>query len=277
LRFAALLVPVVLIAANAHQTGTSGEPASASSLPFSDGECLIYTVEWDPPWYLFFLPAMEAGEAVLRLEKESSFNDKKAFRILFTANSSGMLSKMAGIKIDDEFAFFSEPETLCSLKASRKIREGKRRRQIDVEYYREAHQLHIREIDESATPPKIKKDETKDNIPSCVQDPLSAVYLLRMSPLRIAYVQSFVIGYDDRIKEVESSVEKQENIETPAGKFFAWNIRTTALMGGLFKEGGQFRIWLSADERKIPVQFEVRVKLGKVMGKLKRYQAQISR
>jgi hypothetical protein len=271
LPLAALLLPAVLIAATAYQMRASGEAAPAPSLPFPAVEHLVYTVEWDPPWYLFFLPTMEAGEAELRLEKESSCDDKKAVKIVFKACSSGMLSKMAGIKIDDEFVFFAEPETLCSLKVSKKISEGKRKRQIDVEYLRDAHQLHIREIDESVLPPKIKRDETKDNIPPCVLDPLSAVYLLRMSPLRAAHVRTFVIGYDDRIKEVESSVEKQESIKTPAGKFAAWNIRTTALMGGLFKEGGQFRIWLSADDRKIPVQFEVRVKLGKVLGKLKQY------
>jgi hypothetical protein len=80
-----------------------------------------------------------------------------------------------------------------------------------------------------------------------------------------------VIGYDDRIKEVESRVEKQEKVKTPAGEFTAWQIRTTALMGGLFKEGGQFRIWISADEKRLPLQFEVKVRLGKVMGKLKQY------
>jgi len=68
---------------------------------------------------------------------------------------------------------------------------------------------------------------------------------------------------------VESRVENRERITTPVGEFDAWQIRTTALMGGLFKEGGQFRIWLSADKRKLPLQFEIKVKLGKVLGKLK--------
>jgi hypothetical protein len=271
LLFAALLLQAVLIPEHASQMRAPEETGPVTPLPFSIGERLVYRVEWNPPLYLFFLPHMEAGEAELRLDDEAIYNDKRAIRIVFRAHSSGMLSKLAGIKIDDEFVFFADPQTLCSLKVSKKIREGKRKRQIDVEYFHDDHQLHIREIDESVSPPKIKKDETKGNIPSCVQDPLSATYLLRMSPLRVGYVRTFVIGYDDRIKEVESFVDKQEDIETPAGKFAAWNIRTTALMGGLFKEGGQFRIWLSADERKMPVQFEVRVKLGRVFGKLKQY------
>ncbi len=266
--FVAILFPGILIAASVNK---GSAPQESTVAPFTIGERLLFDVEWDPPWYLFFLPAMQAGEIDLQLEGEAQHNGKKALKIVFKARSSGLLSKLAGIKIEDDFVFFSEPETFCSFKFSEKIREGKRKRRIDVEYFRERHQLHIREMDESVDPPKLKKDDIKNNIPSCVHDPLSAVYLLRMSPLQTRNTQIFVIGYDDRVKEVESRVEKKEEVKTPVGKFTAWKIRTTALMGGLFKEGGQFWIWLSADERKFPVQFEVKVKLGKVMGKLKQY------
>lgn len=284
--FAGILLPGILIAASANQeNGLQGsalqgsgakniapdEAAQAVSTPFSIGERLLFDVEWDPPWYLFFLPAMQAGEIDLQLEGEAQHNGKNALKIVFKAHSSGLLSKLAGIKIEDNFVFLSEPDTFCSLKTSKKIREGKRKRQINVEYFQDTHQLHIREMDESVVPPKLKKDATKDNIPSCVYNPLSAIYLLRMGSLQTNDVRDFVIGYDDRIKEVESRVEKQEEVKTPAGRFTAWRIRTTALMGGLFKEGGQFRIWLSADERKLPLQFEIKVKLGKVLGKLKQY------
>ena len=87
--------------------------------------------------------------------------------------------------------------------------------------------------------------------------------------MRVEHIQTFVIGHDDKIKQIESRVVKQEAVETPAGKFLAWRITTAALMGGLFKEGGQFRIWLSADERRLPLQFEVMVHLGRALGKLK--------
>jgi len=260
-----------VLQSSAAKNTASDETAQAGSTPFSIGERLLFDVEWDPPWYLFFLPSMKAGEIDLQLEGEVQHNDKNALKIVFKANSSGLLTKLAGIKIEDVFVFLAEPETFCSLKASKKIREGKRKRQIDVEYFRDSHQLHIREMDESIVPPELKKDDIKDNIPSCVYDPLSAIYLLRLSPLQTKHVRTFMIGYDDRIKEVESRVEKQEKVKTPAGEFTAWRIRTTALLGGLFKEGGQFRIWFSADERRLPLQFEIKVKLGKVLGKLKQY------
>ncbi len=90
-----------------------------------------------------------------------------------------------------------------------------------------------------------------------------------MSPLRTHYSRPFTIGNDDRIKEVQVAVERQEAVETPAGKFTAWRINTVSLMGGLFREGGQFRIWVSADDRKIPVQFEAKVGIGRALGKLR--------
>jgi hypothetical protein len=267
----ACLLLIISAALSMSQNG----PAKPSSMPFRDGERLIYTVQWDPPWYLFFLPAMEAGEADLMLAGEAEYNNKKAVKIVLKAHSSGSLAKMSGMKVEDEFVFFSEPGTFCTLAASQKIREGKRKRQIDIEYFREDRRLHFREMDESVIPPKLKRDVIKNDIPSCVQDPFSALYLYRMSTLREEHTQTLVLGDNDKFKNIQCRVEKQETVEVPAGKYSAWKISTKALMGGLFKEGGQFRLWLSADERKIPVQFEVRVRLGKVLGKLKNSKFQI--
>ena len=232
------------------------------------GERLVYKIQWDPPWYFFFLPSMEAGEAELQMNQKE-YNGSKVLEVRLKGRSSGTLVKMAGMKIEDEFVFLTRPESFCTLTSSSRIREGKRKRQIDIEYLGEVRQLHIREIDESAVPPKTKKDETKDGIPACVHDPLSALYLFRQSPLQEGYAQNFMLANDDKIKEVKALVEKRENIQGPTGKAAAWRVTPTALMGGLFKEGGQFRIWLSADEKKVPLQFEVKVKLGRISGKLK--------
>jgi hypothetical protein len=253
-----LLLAQCLTLVFAKGTASAGEP-------FGMEELLLYSVEWDPPWYLFFLPRMEAGEIELRLTDETEYK-----KISFKARSSGALLKLAGIKVEDDFTFLSEPETFCSLKVSKKIQEGKRKRQIDIEYLRQTGQLHIREMDMATNPPKPRKEETKNGIPGCVQDPFSALYYLRMAQLQTGYVYRSLIGHDDQVKEIRSQVETKEIIKTPAGEFSAWRISTSALMGGLFKEGGQFRIWLSADERKIPVQFEAKVRLGRAIGKLKK-------
>ncbi len=235
---------------------------------FMLGERLVYAIEWDPPWYFFFLPKMEAGEIEVVLSGEAEYKGKKALKILFNAHSSGSLAKLAGLQVEDEFVFFAEPETFCSYGASKKVREGKRKRQIEIEYLREKKQLLFREMDESADPPKIHRNEIRNDIPECVQDPFSAIYCFRTKNLRPDYVHKALVGHDTRIKEITCRVVKQENIHAPAGKYPAWKVEVVSLMGGLFKDGGQFRMWFSADKRKMPVQFDVKVKLGSVVGKL---------
>ena len=248
------------------QSRGNGEPSTAAA---PDDSRLVYKIQWDPPWYLFFIPKVEAGEVTVEFNENAEYEGRKVSRISLKAYSSGSLAKISGMKIEDEFVFHTEPGTFCTLSASEKIREGKRKRQIDVQYFREAGHLHIREVDESIVPPKVKKDETKHDIPACVHDPLSALFMFRQLPLQNQFAQTFTLANDDKIREVRGVVEKKVTIESPSGKVDAWQVSTAALMGGLFKEGGQFKIWLSADEAKVPVQFEARVRIGRVLGKLK--------
>jgi len=266
-------LPIILLSGGfaAQNTAPVSDELRPGS-PFPIPERLVYTVEWDPPWFLFFLPRMDAGEAELHLTGETEYNGKRALKISFKARSSGTLVRLAGVRIDDEFTFLSDPDSFCTLAVTKKIREGKRRKQINVEYLPDTRQLHIREMDEAASPPKLTKDEIKPNLPECVQDPFSALYTFRKSSLKPGFVQIFTVGNDDKIKEVKSQVERQERIEGVAGTSLAWRVSTFALMGGLFKEGGQFRIWFSADERKLPIQFEAKVYLGRAFGKLKAVQ-----
>jgi hypothetical protein len=259
----------LLLLASAAPQESQKDAAETANAPFVIGERLVYSIKWDPPWYMFFLPAMEAGQADIQLAAETEYKNKKALKIILKGHSSGSLAKLAGMKVEDEYIFYTEPGTFCTLAFSAKTSEGKRKRQIDVEYLRETGQLHFREMDEAVVPPKLLHDEIKNNIPPCVQDPFSALYSYRKSTLQLDHVQTFVIGDNDKFKEIRCKVEKKETIESPAGKIPAWKINTTALMGGLFKEGGQFRLWLSADEKRMPLQFEVSVQLGHVLGKLK--------
>jgi hypothetical protein len=266
------LLPLLLFGGFAVRNAEPVSDELKSSSPFPIPERLVYSVEWDPPWFLFFLPRMDAGEAELHLTGETEYNGKKALKISFKARSSGTLVRLSGVKVDDEFTFLTDPDSFCTLAATKRIREGKRKKQINVEYLRDTRQLHYKEIDETATSPKLTKDEVKSEIPECVQDPFSALYTFRESPLKLDFSQSFTIGDNDKVKEVQAQVEEQEIIQCAAGTFPAWKVNTASLMGGLFKEGGQLRLWISVDERKLPVQFEVKMHLGRAFGKLKSIQ-----
>jgi hypothetical protein len=243
---------------------------SDTPAPFAAGEKLVFRVEWNPPWYLFFLPSVEAGDAELQLAQELDYKGEKALKIVFKARSSGALVRLVGLKVDDTFEYITNAKTFCTFTAMSRVREGRRKRDIEVVYLPESDRLHIHDVDVAVVPNKVRKDTYKDNVPKCVRDLFSALYWVRYQDFQVGTVRSSVVGTDDTVKEVKSVVEKKEVVITPIGKFEAWRLNTMAILGSLFKAGGQFRFWLTADERRLPVQFEARVQLGKVTGKLKR-------
>ena len=233
------------------------------------GETLVYSFIWEPPWYMFFLPKMEAGELTFRFQGIDEYRKKPVVKIVVEARSSGTLANLAKMKVEDEFLFYSDTEALCAEGSVSKIREGKRMRRLELEYFRDERKLNFRAFNESVTPPVLQKDVTKTDLPPCVRDPLSTLYFFRALPLAKGFEKSISVGNDDKALEVRARVEKQETVETPAGKIAAWKIRTDALSGGLFSQNGEFSIWMSADERKTPVRFEASVRLGHVVGVLK--------
>lgn len=243
-------------------------PANKGPAPFATGERLVYHVEWTPPLWLFFLPAMEAGEVTLTLAGETQYQDKKALKIIFTVRSSGALAKFIGKSVDDSYEFITDRETFCTYRASEREREGKRMHDIDVVYLPDTRQVHIREVDVSGSIPRVLQDKDYDGIPPCVKDLFSTLYVLRQTDLVANSSRQVFVAYNERVKEVEIRVGKSEGVHTPAGNYKAWQVNTVAVFGGLFKNGGQFRIWLSADDRKIPVKFEAKISLGKVTGSL---------
>jgi hypothetical protein len=268
----AVLVGFALLSAGALSLAPSAAAVGGiypATAPFAPGERLTYKIEWNPPWFLFFLPPMEAGEATLSLFGETQYQNRKAFKITFTARSSGTLTKMAGISINDYFEFTSDEETFCTYSVVKRVREGQWMRNIDYVYLSDVGKLHLREVDVSKSTPSVLQDRDYDGIPPCVMDLFSALYFLRKKELATGVSIQALVGYDQIVKDVQISVEKKERVYVPAGDFNAWKINTTAIIGGLFKGGGDFHIWLSADERKLPVKFEVKVELGKVTGRLK--------
>ena len=233
------------------------------------GETLVYSIKWDPPWYMFFVPKMEAGELVFRFQGIDEFQGKPAVKIVLEARSSGTLAKLADMKVEDEFLYYSSPETLCAEGSISKISEGKRRRREELVYFQEERRLIFNLFDEASIPPRLLRSITKTDLPPCVQDPLAALYSYRALPLAKGHEKILTVGNNDKALEVRTRIETQDTVNTPAGKFKAWKIGTNALSGGLFRENGDFRIWISADDKKLPVRFEAKVRLGSIVGALK--------
>jgi len=239
--------------------------------PFQPGEKMVFQIKWNPPWYLFFLPSMEAGTADISISGALDYENRKAVKIVFAARSSGTFARLAGFKIDHHYEIFADPEGFCSYAVSKREREKDKKRDIEIIYLKESRRLHIKETDVSVTPAVVKKDKYVEDVPECVQDYLAAIYFLRMKGIEPGSVIRSVVGENETVKDLEAHAEKRERVDTLTGRYDTWRVDIKALKGALFRGGGQFKVWMTANEQKVPVQFEVKTSVGKVTGKLLKY------
>jgi hypothetical protein len=249
-------------------------PAAASNLrPASEvippGETLVYEIRWDPPAWMFFLPTISAGELTIQFQHEARLEGKTVHQITARAISSGFFPKITGISVDDTFESIVDANQFCSLRMTKKLREGKRLRDIVLTFDGEHRTGHYLAHDAARTPPAELKNEEVKNLPLCVQDILSGIYVTRLQELRSGQNFPLVVSDDGTVKQVEVRVKEKETVEAIAGRFSAWKVETVSVFGGLFKGGGTFLVWFSDDAHRVPVKFEAKVKVGRVFGTVK--------
>lgn len=231
------------------------------SIPFRPGEKLVYEVNWKP---LFVTPAFKAGEISLNIQ-ESSYRRRNTFRISAWAISSGSLPKIAGMEARDYFESTIDRESFRSYRILKKTRRGKRKRDVEIRFDYHLKRTEVRETDVGIDPPKLIRDEIIFGIPGPLSDILSVFYVGRLRVLKAGDQYLVYLSDNGKHRQVQVKVENKESVQTPIGDFPALKVSTA---GGFFRGGGDFRIWYSEDELRLPVKFEADARLGKLYGQL---------
>jgi hypothetical protein len=97
-----------------------------------------------------------------------------------------------------------------------------------------------------------------------VQDVLSAFYYVRTRPLVIGSTLNIPTHDNKKSYDMEVKVHKRERIEVPAGKFDCILVEPMLKSEGVFKSKGSILIWLTDDDRRIPVLVKSRVPVGSI-------------
>ena len=239
---------------------------------FLAGETLVYEVQWEPPPWVFFIPPITAGDITFHFDEHVVHGAMPTQRFTATAVSSGFFPSLTGISVNDSFESVVDIEKFCSLQMTKKLREGKRQRDIFLTFDSRSRKSHYEAFDVSKSPKIQLKNEELNDVPECVQDILSAIYFVRLQEMKPELQFPITIGDDGRIKEIQIKVLKAESVDVLGRKNAALKLEAKSVFGGLFKESGTFYVWVSDDANKVPLKFEAKIKLGKVSGSLKRNQ-----
>ncbi|OGS02591.1 MAG: hypothetical protein A2204_05485 [Elusimicrobia bacterium RIFOXYA1_FULL_47_7] len=213
---------------------------------FGVGESLTFNISW----HFIYI-----GFGTLEVESLVDYNGRKAYHLLSRAESAAWIDNF--YKVRDINESLMDFQSLCTLNYSSHIREGRDKRDETVIYDHENQTYRVVETSKTGT------------IPLWVNDVLSALYYVRTKDLSVGASIVMDGHTGDKSWPLIVHVIKTEEIDTSIGKVKCWVVEPKIREGaGIFKAKGTLKIWLTADEKKIPVYMTSKVALGYVEAKL---------
>ncbi|HVW86720.1 MAG TPA: DUF3108 domain-containing protein [Bryobacteraceae bacterium] len=238
-RAAALSAILLFFAAGASPQAAPGAAAH---------ETLDYSVEWR---------LTRAGTAKFSF---SSFNGAaptgaSTGEVRLHLESAGLVSRL--FRVNDDYTAMLGAN-LCAQNSFLAAHEGNRNRETRVVYdYLNRKAVYV------------EKDLNKNtvtnhdvDIPSCVHDVFGGLMVLRN--LHLEPGKTAQIPISDGKKFVQAKVESQrrEEIKTELGTFKTVRYEIFLFDNILYKRSGHLHVWLTDDDRRLPVQLQVRLQFA---------------
>jgi hypothetical protein len=222
------------------------------SLPqqaFARGERLVFDVG-----YSF----ITAGEAVMSVPKTDSVFGREVYQVLFTVNSTKTFSWI--YKVDDRYETLLDVQGMFPWHFTQRVREGSFHRDFNAWFDQ------VKNIAYSGA--------KQYPIPPYVHDAVSAFYFVRTidySKSRVGEKMLLQNFFRDTTYSLEVKFLGRQRIDVDAGTFNCLIVEPLMKEGGLFKSEGRVLIWLTDDERKIPVKVSTKVVIGSIEAELREY------
>jgi len=222
---------------------------SAWGAPFQTGEKLVFSVSWSE--------IVKAGTATLEVRGVKIFNGHKVYHIVSTASSGPQVS--AFFYTRDRIDVYSDVDDYTIWKSEKHLVEGKYKND-EVVYF---------------NPPKrtATRGVTTMRTLASPCDALGAFYWLRAQPLVVG--QDLAVNYADGkvSKPIVIKVLRKEQVTVPAGTFDTIVVEPILEeTEGIFKQEGRIWIWVTDDDKKMPVILKSKISIGDVVVQLESYQ-----
>lgn len=216
---------------------------------FGVGERLVFDVSYGP---------ITAGEAIMAIPRYDTVAGRRCYRVEFSVNSLPSFDWIYEVR--DRYLTFIDVEAIVPLKFEQHIREGTYKRDFVAEFD---------QVNNIA-----RTTEGNYPIPPYVHDIMSAFYYARtldysgMKPGDLIQLYNF---YKDKSHDLGVRFLGRQELEVEAGTFKTIVVEPLVREGGLFKAEGRIVIWLTDDERKIPVRVNTKVIIGSIDTELREY------
>lgn len=198
-------------------------------------ELLTYHGEWR---------LMHAGEATLRWE---------AGMARLTVKTTGVVGAL--YHVNNEYTVVFD-EGLCASSTLMKAEEGSRRLETRVTFDRERGKAEL--VEHNLKTGEVKRREPID-VPACVHDVVAALGRLRREQPREGAVLEYPISDGKKSIQARIVTQQRENLKTPLGSFAARRYEALLFGGVLYRRKGRLFVWLSEDERRLPLKIRIQL------------------
>lgn len=221
-------------------------PAAAGAVKVP--EKLVYELSWT---------GIDVGTATQEITEEGETR-----RIVSTARSNDWLSVFFPVEdlIESTLATSGAPFPGLTKQHRIRMKEGKHRRDREVVFDHEKKVAHY--VDH------VSGEKKEVPLAPLTFDTYASFYYVRSLPLEVGKSVSVTIFYGKEAETVEVQVLRKEKIKTVLGKVNTIVIKPMVKPKGVFEGKGSVQIWLTDDERRIPVKAQTKVTVGHVTAKL---------
>lgn len=240
------------------QDSVAGHDTAAVEIPplrivenraFSVGESLMFNVSYG---------FLKAGEAVMEIPELEEISNRECYRIRFEVNSVGLFSLF--YRVEDWYETCLDVKGIFPWRYEQHIREGSYRRDVEAEF---DQMNHVARTDQGEYP-----------IPPYVHDIVSALYYVRTQTFQDArpgeklHLHQF---YKDSTYTLDVKFLGRQRVKVDAGEFRCIIVEPLVMEGGLFKHSGRIIIWMTDDDRRIPIKVSTKVPVGSIKAELREY------
>lgn len=216
-------------------------------------ECLKYEVHWG---------IIDVGYATLCSTEVVKIGDNQiAYHITSEVRSNGFID--AFYKVRDFNEAWLDLSGVYSWGYYKRLREGK--------FFKDEWVLYQNEEQKFLAQSKNREGQITNHtgaIPGPVLDILSSLYYIRLQAIDIGREYVLDVNTKENWPLVIKALER-DNIKTSLGKFDCFVIEPMIRKEGIFiQKGKRLQVWITDDQRKLPVQMKAEIFIGHVSAKL---------
>src|SRR5215471_10610599 len=231
-------------------------------LPFERGEELIYQAEFTRG----LLRGVDVAEFHFKSTSEHiarGSDDPVVLRLTGDVTSKGLFTRIAGFKFHQHVESTADVVPFRVLRTDKIEEQGKRRRVLDAEYDHEKRKVIWRERS-----PNPQGGAFDFNEP--IQDVLTVIYYLRTQTLEPGKTFDVPVTDAGRVFTITITAIERKELDTVLGRVNTIRVEP-ALFGdnAAVRAKGKLSVWVTDDERHLPVRAQLKVDLGTFDVKLK--------